>query len=86
MNETASVTVIVPYSGIGTSLGAVSREAAHELCVNLCPATTRLVAISELILGEDEAARLVCRCPVVTIDGCESSPASLRKESQPTSM
>ena len=76
MRETASVTVVIPCSGIRTPLGAVSREAAHELCVNLCPTTTRLVAISDLILGEDEAARLVCRCPVVTIDGCESMCAT----------
>ena len=69
----------------------MSREAARELCLNLCPTTTRLVAGSELVLGGDEAARLVCRRPVVTIDGCESMCAtslvqqtSGRRESRPS--
>jgi hypothetical protein len=47
--------VVVPCSGIGKSLGTVTREAAYELCDNLRPSDTRLVALSKLVLGDAEA-------------------------------
>jgi len=71
LSETSRLTIVVPCSGIGKSLGSVSREAAYELCENLRPASTRLVALSKLVLGEEEAGRLVRENPVVTIDGCK---------------
>ena len=61
---------VVPCSGIGKSFGTVSREAAYELCDNLCLATTRLVALSKLVLGDDATRAIVKQCPAVTIDGC----------------
>lgn len=70
------MTVVVPCSGIGKSLGSVSREAAYELCEGLRPATTRLVALSKLVLGEEEAGHLVRENPVVTIDGCKKACAA----------
>lgn len=76
MSETSRLTVVVPCSGIGKSLGSVSREAAYELCDNLCPDSTRLVALSKLVLGEEEARRLVRERPVVTIDGCKKMCAA----------
>ncbi|MFI5180191.1 MAG: putative zinc-binding protein [Thermoanaerobaculia bacterium] len=76
MSETSHPTVVVPCSGIGKSLGSVSREAAYELCENLRPATTRLVALSKLVLGEAEAGQLVRESPVVTIDGCKKMCAA----------
>jgi uncharacterized metal-binding protein len=76
MTPTSSLTVVVPCSGIGKSLGSVSREAAYELCENLCPTSTRLVALSKLVLGEEEACRLVRQGPVVTIDGCKKMCAA----------
>lgn len=76
MSETGRVTVVVPCSGIGKSLGSVSREAAYELCENLLPNSTRLVALSKLVLGEEEARRLVRESPVVTIDGCKKMCAA----------
>jgi uncharacterized metal-binding protein len=76
MSETSRLTVVVPCSGIGKSLGSVSREAAYELCDNLCPDSTRLVALSKLVLGEEEASRLVRESPVVTIDGCKKMCAA----------
>ncbi len=76
MSETRRLTVVIPCSGIGKSLGSVSREAAYELCDNLRPASTRLVALSKLVLGEEEARRLVRESPVVTIDGCKKMCAA----------
>ena len=43
--------VIVPCSGIGKSLGTVSREAAYELCDNLRPGDTQLVALFISLTG-----------------------------------
>lgn len=68
--------VIVPCSGIGKPFGSVSREAAYEVCDSLRPGETRLVALSKLVLGDDEARRIVANNPVVTIDGCQHMCAS----------
>jgi uncharacterized metal-binding protein len=68
--------VVVPCSGIGKPFGTVSREAAYELCEELRPENTRLVALAKLVLGEEEARNLVAKHPVVTIDGCKQMCAS----------
>ena len=70
MNGTEQKVVIVPCSGIGKPFGTVAREAAYEVCDNLRPDGTRLVALSKLVLGDDAARNLVRQNPVVTIDGC----------------
>ena len=67
---------IVPCSGIGKSLGTVSREAAYELCDNLRPDDTQLVALSKLVLGDEEARERVRTNPTVTIDGCKQMCAA----------
>ena len=63
--------VVVPCSGIGKSFGSVAREAAYELCDELRPETTRIVALSKLVLGDEEARGRVRRNPAITIDGCK---------------
>jgi uncharacterized metal-binding protein len=63
--------VVVPCSGIGKTFGSVAREAGYELCDELRPDTTRLVALSKLVLGDEEARERVRRCPTITIDGCK---------------
>ena len=68
--------VIVPCSGIGKSLGTVSREAAYEVCDNLRPGDTQLVALSKLVLGDEQACERVRTSPVVTIDGCKQMCAA----------
>ena len=68
--------VIVPCSGIGKSLGTVTREAAYELCDNLRPGDTQLVALSKLVLGDEQARERVRTSPVVTIDGCKQMCAA----------
>ncbi|MDD4870945.1 MAG: putative zinc-binding protein [Kiritimatiellae bacterium] len=62
--------VIVPCSGIGKPFGTVSREAAYEVCDNIKPDDTQLVALSKLVLGDNEARDIVTRNQTVTIDGC----------------
>ena len=76
MNGDKPRVVIVPCSGIGKSLGTVSRETTYELCENLRPSDTQLVALSKLVLGDQEARERVRANPVVTIDGCKQMCAS----------
>jgi uncharacterized metal-binding protein len=68
--------VIVPCSGIGKTLGSVSREAAFEVIESLRPADTELVALSLLVLGDDEARTAVVGGHTVTIDGCKLACAT----------
>ena len=68
--------VVIPCSGIGKSLGSVSREAAYELCETLRPDRTQLVALSKLVLGEEQARERVRSNPAVTIDGCKQMCAA----------
>ena len=67
---------VVPCSGIGKALGTVSRETAYELCEDLRPNDTQLVALSKLVLGDKEARERVSSSPVVTIDGCKQMCAA----------
>ncbi|MBZ5629115.1 MAG: putative zinc-binding protein [Acidobacteriia bacterium] len=67
---------VVPCSGIGKSLGTVSREAAYELCDVLRPDATQLVALSKLVLGDAEARERVRANAAVTIDGCKQMCAA----------
>jgi uncharacterized metal-binding protein len=76
MNGEKQSVVVVPCSGIGKSLGSVTRETAYELCDNLRPNNTRLVALSKLVLGDQEARERVRTSPVVTIDGCKQMCAA----------
>lgn len=62
--------VVIPCSGIGKALGSVTREAAYELCDVLRPDRTELVALSKLVMGEEQARQRVQNHPAITIDGC----------------
>jgi uncharacterized metal-binding protein len=76
MNTDHTRVVVVPCSGIGKPFGTVSREAAYELCEELRPESTRLVALAKLVLGDASARELLARYPAVTIDGCKQMCAS----------
>jgi uncharacterized metal-binding protein len=76
MNPEKTRVVVVPCSGIGKPFGTVSREAAYELCEELRPESTRLVALAKLVLGDAAARELLARHPAVTIDGCKQMCAS----------
>jgi uncharacterized metal-binding protein len=76
MSGAGRETVIIPCSGIGKPFGSVSREAAYEVVDMLRPADARLIALSRLVLGDDDARDAVARHPVVTIDGCKLACAA----------
>lgn len=63
--------IIVPCSGIGKTYGSVSREAAYVVVEDLRPDKTKLVALSRLVLGEEESRSAVAQNPAITIDGCK---------------
>jgi uncharacterized metal-binding protein len=62
---------VVPCSGIGKSLGAAAREAAYVLAEDLRPDRTKVVALSLLVTGDEEARREVAGGEAVAIDGCK---------------
>lgn len=68
--------VIVPCSGIGKTYGTVSREAAYEVVENARPGQTHLVALSLLVLGDENSRESVSQYPAVTIDGCKLACAT----------
>lgn len=76
MNSSGQTMVVIPCSGIGKPFGTVSREAAYELCENLRPQDTRLVALAKLVLGDETARDLVAKHPAITIDGCKQMCAA----------
>ncbi|HEV2247342.1 MAG TPA: putative zinc-binding protein [Terriglobia bacterium] len=76
MSPAREMLVVVPCSGIGKSFGSVSREAAYDLCEELRPESTRLVALAKLVLGEPASRELVAKHPAVTIDGCKQMCAA----------
>ena len=71
MNADQERVIVVPCSGIGKTFGSVSRDAAYEVCEELRPETTRLLALSKLVLGDEEAHERVQMGRTVTIDGCK---------------
>jgi uncharacterized metal-binding protein len=76
MNPSKEIVLVVPCSGIGKPFGTVSREAAYDLCEELRPKSTRLVALAKLVLGEPGARDLIAKYPAVTIDGCKQMCAA----------
>ncbi len=71
MNTDERPIVVVPCSGIGKTFGSVSREAAYELCDELRPQRTHLLALSKLVLGDEDARERLRASHTVTIDGCK---------------
>ena len=76
MTGDAREVVVIPCSGMGKTYGSVAREAAYDLCEDLRPDATRLVALAKLVMGEEAARERVRTCPAVTIDGCKLMCAS----------
>lgn len=69
--------VVVPCSGIGKTYGTVTREAAYIVVEDLAPESTRIVPLSLLVLGDEEAQAAVRGAPVITLDGCKLACATV---------
>ena len=68
--------LIIPCSGIGKTLGSVARESAFRVTEDLRPATSQLLPLSLLVLGEKETRETLANTPVIAIDGCTKSCAA----------
>jgi uncharacterized metal-binding protein len=75
--------VVVPCSGIGKSLGTVSRVATYKLIERMKPKETRTVCLALLTMGDDDALKLVRENPCIAVDGC---PAQCSKNNIEASM
>jgi uncharacterized metal-binding protein len=76
MSNSKRKVAIVPCSGIGKTYGTVSREAAYILTEDMRPADAQIVALSMLVLGDEDARKAVAEFPAVTIDGCKLACAT----------
>jgi uncharacterized metal-binding protein len=76
MSQPQRKVIIVPCSGIGKTYGSVSREAAYELTGEIRPDDTQLVALSLLVLGDQEARAAIADNLAITIDGCKLACAT----------
>ncbi len=68
--------LIVPCSGIGKTYGTVGREAAYSLVEDLRPSSAEVVALSLLVMGDEELRARVRATPVIAVDGCKLACAS----------
>jgi uncharacterized metal-binding protein len=68
--------IVFPCSGIGKSLGTVTREAAYEVCLELRPGSTKIGALSLLVMGDADSRSEVSKSTSITIDGCKLACAS----------
>jgi uncharacterized metal-binding protein len=75
MSEKGRV-LIVPCSGIGKTYGTVGREAAYSLAEELRPGSAEVVALSLLVMGDEELQARVQASPVIAVDGCKLACAS----------
>lgn len=75
MSENGQV-LIVPCSGIGKTYGTVGREAAYSLVEDLRPENTEIVALSLLVLGDEDLQASIQATPVIAVDGCKLACAS----------
>jgi len=68
--------LVFPCSGIGKSLGTVTREAAFDLCQDLKPESTQMGALALLVMGDEDSQKAVIGSPCITIDGCNLACAT----------
>ncbi len=74
--ETKPTVCIVPCSGIGKTYGTVTREAAYLVTEELRPGTTKVIPLSLLVLGDEEAQSAIQAAPALTLDGCKLACAT----------
>ena len=69
-HPTEKKVIVIPCSGIGKSLGSVSREASYELVENLRKGVTDTICLALLVSGDKESLQLVRDNKCIAVDGC----------------
>lgn len=73
--------LVIPCSGIGKSLGTVSRKAMYEVVDELRPKNTRTICLALLTVGDPETLKMIRENPCISIDGCPAKCAQKNVES-----
>jgi uncharacterized metal-binding protein len=68
--------LVIPCSGIGKSLGTVSRKATYKIIEELRPDYARTTCLALLTVGDEETLKLVRENPCMSIDGCPAQCAT----------
>lgn len=61
---------ILPCSGIGKTLGTLSRWTAFEIVEHLCPKKTQLLCLARAVVGDNEIQSKILDNYNITLDGC----------------
>ncbi|MGQ9722491.1 MAG: putative zinc-binding protein [Candidatus Jordarchaeum sp.] len=69
--------VVLPCSGVGKVYGTISREAAYKAVEQLKPEKTSITCLPLLVVGDEDAERMVQENPCIVINGCPSGCAEL---------
>ncbi len=72
--------VVLPCSGVGKVYGTISREAAYKAVEELKLGKTSITCLPLLVVGDDDAEKLVQENPCIVINGCPSGCATLATE------
>ena len=70
MGSNGTGIVLVPCSGIGKVHGLIGREAVYEAIEEVGEEAARTLCLALLVMGDEEARRLVRDRPCITVDGC----------------
>jgi uncharacterized metal-binding protein len=62
--------VIVPCSGVGKPFGTITRKAAYQVTEDDRPEDTRIIPLSLLVLGDENAQDALTDADVISLDGC----------------
>ena len=72
--------VIIPCSGIGKTLGTITRRATRIVTEDLRPDETDTICLPLLTIGDEETVRRIRENPCVTVDGCAAQCAKKNVE------
>jgi uncharacterized metal-binding protein len=70
MDKKCKKVAVLACSGIGKTLGSLSRETTYELIERVRPGKTVTTCLALVVSGDAETKKLVTENPVITIDGC----------------
>jgi len=69
--------VVLPCSGVGKVYGTIARDAAYRIIEQLRPEKTLITCLPLLVVGEEDARRIVQENPCIVINGCPTGCAEL---------
>jgi len=72
--------LIIPCSGIGKAFGAIGREATYCVVEDLRKGEADTLCLSLLVMGDEDARRLVKSHRCVAVDGCPAECAKKNLE------